>query len=588
MSYVPGFKFDVFISYAHDSNQPASAGRDRGWVSELWEDLNKRLVGEMAPSPTIFMDDSNLRKAGAYPEDLEKALRRSALLLTINCEPYVYADWCVWELEKFRDEFDQDPRTKDGGRRIVEVYKSLLPGGQAPKIQKDNNGIWFCSQPRKGGDVLVDQPARTFERGSEDYEKALRVLIDEIKRLLLSMRSTSKSIFISRPIDYAIDPGSSLTKLYKDLRNDLQRKYQVVPAPAVVASDSDLAQSTVSVHFLSQTYDESTYKNIESAREAGKRLFIVVSSALQPNSIVANYLKTLEESIDATIAESESASLRVFKFNPAKHAVSDVVSEILGLIPVGGSVRPRDLTLYLIFDSKDMGEEEVDKLLRIIDKLGSFDAAGTLSLSEAVVARIYSLFTDARESNRILKDEEIRGLFRTGDLNLNPQDLAGASKAFRTLQDISDVLESGSSHESPVSPITEQQFNTLWRVLEALSLLGVKLEPLRSAQGKQDAFRSHMQYLNACDGLLLLWGYAHQTWFQNYLGQVENAPGFRKGGRPLDSRVILVKPRDAKKATLAKSLLPTDYVWEGVDLSKLAVFLMALTNRRKNVNVPTY
>jgi hypothetical protein len=585
MSYVPDVRYDVFISYAHDSNKAAASRGGRGWVSELWEVLNQRLVAEMAPSPTVFMDDSSLRKAGAYPEDLEKALRQSGLLLTINCEPYFFADWCVWELEKFRDQCgNDDPRTKDGGRRIVEVYKSLRPNGSAPKIQQGNNGIWFCTQPVKGDHLELDHPSHTFERGSEEYELAVRTLVDEIKKLLVTLRSASKTIFMSRPIDYAMDPNSSLTRLYKNLRNDLQRKYQVVPPPAVEPSDKDLVESTVSVHFLSQKYDELTYKNIESARLAGKRLFVIVPHALQSDTPVGEYLKSLEQVIDATLATSESAALRVFRYNEAKHNVSDIVSEIRALIPVVVPPGLGKLSLYMIFDAKDNDEEEVDKLLKVIDKFKTFDANGSLSLSETTIAQVYNLFLSMRHSHKTLNDNDVRRLIGDAhDLHLDPTQLSGVPSAFSTMLEISEVLESGLS-DTRRPYLSIEEFTALWGILEKLHALGLKLEPLRPAQGNNDPYRSHMRYLDSCDGLLLLWGCGQQEWFQKYLGQLKNAPAFRKDGRPLDSRIVLVKPRDATKTKFAKSLLPDGDLWEGVDLSKLAGFLIALTNRRRDVN----
>jgi hypothetical protein len=94
-----------------------------------------------------------------------------------------------------------------------------------------------------------------------------------------------------------------------------------------------------------------------------------------------------------------------------------------------------------------------------------------------------------------------------------------------------------------------------------------------------------MESLNTCDGLLLLWGYAQDAWFQKYLQQLVDASGFREGGRPVDSVVILVKPRDERKTGYAKSLFPNGPLWEGIDLSKLASFLITVTTHRRHVDI---
>src|SRR5437764_14012686 len=117
----------------------------------------------MYPAPKIYIDHSDLRKAGNYSQDLVDELSSSALLVTINCEPYKNSDDCTWELEQFRKKFGHDPRTINGGRRIVEVYKSLLPSGACHIIQPGNNGFWFCGNPDRG------EKADTFRYGTDEY-----------------------------------------------------------------------------------------------------------------------------------------------------------------------------------------------------------------------------------------------------------------------------------------------------------------------------------------------------------------------------------------------------------------------------------
>src|ERR1700683_2480426 len=156
MTYVPGFDSDVFISYAHASDQPVSLG-NRGWVTELREDLISNLEPKLFPPPDIYIDRTNLRKAGAWPDDLRLELRHSAILLTINCEPYFNSDYCKWELDQFRKRFGNDPRTTGGSRRIIEVCKSLLEQGRHPILQVGNTGVWFCHKR---------EPSYTFGRSS--------------------------------------------------------------------------------------------------------------------------------------------------------------------------------------------------------------------------------------------------------------------------------------------------------------------------------------------------------------------------------------------------------------------------------------
>jgi hypothetical protein len=364
MAYVPGFDFDVFVSYAHASDQRA-LGRITGWVTELKEELARYLTGRMAPAPKLWIDHSELRRAGAYPQDIAQELRHSALLLTVNCEPYLESDFCTWEVAQFRDQFSEDPRAVDGSRRIVEIYKSLLADGSVPRIQSDNNGFWFCGNPERL------EPDDTFELGSNEYGSALKLLGKEISKLLFSMRKERQTIFLSPPVD-AADPTSVVGNLYRRLRDEFRQEYQVVPLPGNMSSDSDsLAKSLLSVHFLSRRFDQLTIDRITMARQAGHRVIVVIAHELASDetSPMSNFLNVLKSFIRNT-ADELPAPLRLFSWVPGKHQTRDLVSLVQQLIP--GETRPisaqRGSLVYLICDPRDVREEEVQKLCDHVQK----------------------------------------------------------------------------------------------------------------------------------------------------------------------------------------------------------------------------
>ena len=584
MAYVPGFKYDVFISYAHPSNQVAR-GHVNGWVTELRDELKRRLSSEMAPSPMVYMDDSSLRKAGAYPEDLESAISSSALLLTINCEPYFSSEWCTFELELFRRRFGLDPRTSDSGRRIVEVYKSLFSDGRVPKIQTDSEGIWFCSGRRPQDDEEAGTPEYTFELGDKEYERAVQTLVHAVRRLLALMRRAAPIIALNRPLRF-VGPDP-FARLYSGIRDELQKNYQVLtPTPAGFL-DADLANSRLSVHFLSERYDEATIRVINTARQANRRLFVIIPATLGPVNPMSEYVRRLENDVNTPATEG-GAPVRVFRWNPAKQQVKDVVSEIRLLAPPDPP-SPKEFLVYLICDPKDLQETEVEKLLGILKKIKHFEEVKRLRFSSEQITQLFTGFRNFKNASSVralrFTEEEMRGLLGSfvsaTSTPVTDDEARNVLKLFEILQSISEDLQDEMvDGTQPV--LTENELKGLLEILDQIGRLRLKFESLRSEQGKNDGLEQYLHNLAVCDGTLLLWGRAQEDWFRKYCSDLENAHGFREG-RPLSSKAVLIRPRDNKKTEFAKNLIPrAEDLWEGIDLSKLSTFLLNLLYLRQS------
>jgi hypothetical protein len=59
MAYIPGCKYDVFISYAHFDNEADT--QDIRWVSRFQTDLKKALRQRLGMDPDVFFDSRDLQ-----------------------------------------------------------------------------------------------------------------------------------------------------------------------------------------------------------------------------------------------------------------------------------------------------------------------------------------------------------------------------------------------------------------------------------------------------------------------------------------------------------------------------------------------
>ena len=102
MAYVPSFEHDVFISYAHGDNKDkrVTAFRD-SLVERLTSVLGSRAFHK--PDEWVFFDRTGLKTGDEFSPRLERAARRSAVMISLLSNSYLQAKWCIQETEWFEE-----------------------------------------------------------------------------------------------------------------------------------------------------------------------------------------------------------------------------------------------------------------------------------------------------------------------------------------------------------------------------------------------------------------------------------------------------------------------------------------------------
>lgn len=100
MAFVPGHKYDVFVSYAHVDNLPL-AGAGTAWVSTLIQNLKVLLARKLGRDlAEIWMDPRLAGNVPLTPAILD-SLRETATLLVILSTGYLASEWCQREKNQF-------------------------------------------------------------------------------------------------------------------------------------------------------------------------------------------------------------------------------------------------------------------------------------------------------------------------------------------------------------------------------------------------------------------------------------------------------------------------------------------------------
>ena len=124
MGFLPGFKFELFVSYAHLDDQPVF-GQKLGWVTVLKENLNTAISGKLGTKSDFWMDDRLVSQA-TFSSPILDGLKGSAALLVIASPAYLKSYWCKRERGGFLEGL-QDHRMAQRPIFIVTIDDLNLP-----------------------------------------------------------------------------------------------------------------------------------------------------------------------------------------------------------------------------------------------------------------------------------------------------------------------------------------------------------------------------------------------------------------------------------------------------------------------------
>lgn len=204
MAYIPGYKYDVFISYPRESNRADPQGTQ--WVREFHRCL-ETAINQRIPSnehPAIYFDDHDF-EGGQHSDSLIDAARNSALFLAIVSPPYVApGKFTLRELRAFCDAHQNRSQV------IVSVY--FLPIDDALRPPELEN-------PRRIEFYLTNEsnvPVPLTSRGDE-YISKVHTVAHHIKNRLDELRRGSSSSTVTEPIGPLTGKTVLLSKVMDDL-----------------------------------------------------------------------------------------------------------------------------------------------------------------------------------------------------------------------------------------------------------------------------------------------------------------------------------------------------------------------------------
>jgi hypothetical protein len=145
MAFVPSFRHDVFVSYAHADDEP-SAGAARGFVSQLVNDLQIELARKTDKNRLdIWWDAYKLKGNTTVTPEIEAAASQSACIVIVLSSAYLRSDWCARERSRFLSALEG---RRDGSVFLVDMDQ--VPLTERPPAVGDLRGYPFWCRPDAG------------------------------------------------------------------------------------------------------------------------------------------------------------------------------------------------------------------------------------------------------------------------------------------------------------------------------------------------------------------------------------------------------------------------------------------------------
>src|SRR5215510_10287461 len=144
-SIIPGFEYDIFISYRHNDNKS-------GWVTEFVKHLNEELAATIKEPISVYFDTNphdGLLETHQVDKSLEgklKCLIFIPILSQTYCDPKSFAwqnEFCVFKKLAEEDDFGIDIKLFNGNvtSRILPIKIHELDAQDKTIIENEIGGV---------------------------------------------------------------------------------------------------------------------------------------------------------------------------------------------------------------------------------------------------------------------------------------------------------------------------------------------------------------------------------------------------------------------------------------------------------------
>jgi hypothetical protein len=265
MAYLPNFAHDVFISYAHDDDQPRW-DKDVGWVTGFIDALERQLPGHLSreggldqKNLKVWKDSRTITGADFYDDKIKKAVHESGVMIAVMSRGYFESTYCADELRTFCDS-DIAVEFEDGKKsRVLKLILSDISDRMLDQRISRTDGFTFYAKDKDGNERKF---MRTVEGMQDDgYWATMERLASEVGKILTRMAGrrptapaapTGVSVYLAEVTDDLEDVRAQVKEALAQQGIRVLPELRLHPRSRELRDEvtRNLAEVTLSVHLM--------------------------------------------------------------------------------------------------------------------------------------------------------------------------------------------------------------------------------------------------------------------------------------------------------------------------------------------------
>ena len=176
MPFVPGYKHDLFLSYAH---------LEAPWVDAFRKAVSQEFQERAGKPITFWQDQQNLRLGQKWTDEIAAGVLQTAAFLAIISPSYLNSTWCVRERRLLLDHYGGLDQLKiESFYRLLKIIKTPGPGQAHLNLLKELQPVRFFNE--------ADQ--YEIPQDSKEYTALIRDTVRAIRELLHSHGQSPASL----------------------------------------------------------------------------------------------------------------------------------------------------------------------------------------------------------------------------------------------------------------------------------------------------------------------------------------------------------------------------------------------------------
>ncbi len=312
MAYVPGFANDIFISYSHIDDQAVTGP---GWVTDFHRRLHIEIEEEIGMRAAIWRDP-RIGPATDFSRDLDRQIRRSAILLAVLSPGYLNSTWCEWELGGFASSRRMGDLWVDTRCRVIKILKRPADVSRLRVLSETGFAEFFETDHATG-------QAYEANAESELFRRRLTELGREIGVVLRAMRK-SRSVFLGTASAASRDQRE---RVRLELESRGYRTLQA--ASASPPGDEDSVRSAVKETSLSILFRDRAAEGDPAEAQAAVERAVANEERTRQIVVMRGQADGAPQGRNELAGEQVASNVE-WLIEPATHALCHTVLQTLG------------------------------------------------------------------------------------------------------------------------------------------------------------------------------------------------------------------------------------------------------------------